>query len=428
MADFDAIVVGSGCAGPLAAYELARAGRSVLVVERGNYCGAKNMSGGRLYTHSLRAVLPDFAASAPLERLIVRERISLLAPDAIVTVEYTDDQLRQPGNESYSVLRGRFDQWLAAQAEDAGAEYINGIAVERLLKHGSRVTGVKAGDDEITADVVILCDGVNSLLAKEAVGFARPSTHALAVGIKQVIRLPEKVISDRVLCADGEGAAWLFVGDATHGHVGGGFLYTNQDTISIGLVATISDLAQADTPIYQMLEDFKHHPAIAPVIAQGEVVEHSGHLVAEGGYDALAPLTGDGVLLAGESALMCINAGYTVRGMDLAIAAGAQAGRSAAAALEAGDTSATGLAGYRTALENSFVLKDMKTLRRFPHYMEQATRLFNDYPALARDALREVFVVDGRPVQPLRKALPPVLKRVGYLKLARDIYGGMKAL
>ena len=428
MADFDAIVVGSGCAGPVAAYELAKAGRSVLVVERGTFSGAKNVSGGRLYTHSLRAVFPDFADSAPLERRITRERVTLLAPDAATTLDFSDELAREARYESYSVLRARFDPWLAGRAEEAGAEYINGIAVEALLIHDGRVTGVRAGEDEISADVVLLCDGVNSLLVPQAVGAGRPTPDQVAVGIKQVIELPEKVISDRSLCPDGEGMAWLFVGEATHGRVGGGFVYTNRDTISIGLVAAVADLVGSDTPISQLLEDFKQHPSVAPIIAGGTVVEHSGHLVAEGGYDAMPPLVGDGVLLAGESALMCVNAGYTVRGMDFAIAAGQQAGRSAAAALAAGDTSASGLAGYRAALEQSFVLRDLKTLRRFPLVMGSASRIFGTYPELARDAMRSLFLVDGTPVKPVRKAMLPLAKRAGYLNLAKDLSRGVRAL
>jgi electron transfer flavoprotein-quinone oxidoreductase len=236
------------------------------------------------------------------------------------------------------------------------------------------------------------------------------------------------VISDRVMTSADEGAAWLFVGDATAGHVGGGFVYTNKESVSIGLVATIADLMKADTPIYQMLEDFKTHPAVAPLLAGGKVVEHSGHLVAEGGLDAMPPLIGDGVLLAGESALMCINAGYTVRGMDLAIAAGMHAGQAAAKALDAGDTSAAGLAGYRAALEDSFVLKDLKTLRGFPHFMEHTTRLFTAYPEMIRDLMRGLFIVDGTPVKPVRKAMLPVVKKVGYLNLAKDLWAGVRAL
>lgn len=428
MADFDAIVVGSGCAGPAAAYELARAGKSVLVVERGTVAGAKNVSGGRLYMHALRALLQDAAASAPLERRIVRERVSMLSGDSATTLDVTDDAMRDERHESYSVLRARFDPWLAEQAEGAGAEYITGIAVEALLKDGDRVTGVRAGEDEITADVVVLCDGVNSLLVPQAVGAPRPRPDQVAVGVKQVVELPEQVISDRAMCADGEGMAWLFVGDATHGRVGGGFLYTNRDTVSVGVVATVSDLMESESPVYQMLEDLKAHPTVAPMLAGGTVVEHSGHLVAEGGYDAMPPLVGDGVMLAGESALMCVNAGYTVRGMDLALAAGQQAGRSAAAALDAGDTSTAGLAGYRDALEDSFVLRDLRTLRRFPRFMESTPRVFRDYPDLARDVMRQLFLVDGTPMRPLAKAIPPIIRRTGYLNVAKDLVKGMRAL
>lgn len=428
MADFDAIVVGSGCAGPVAAYELAKAGKSVLVIERGTFSGAKNVSGGRLYTHALAAVFPDFRESAPLERRITRERVTFLASDAATTLDFTDELMSEPRYESYSVLRAQFDPWLAAQAEEAGAEYINGIAVEELLKQDGRVTGVRAGEDEITADVVLLCDGVNSLLVPQAVNAAPLQPDQLAVGIKEVIALPAQVISDRSLSADGGGMAWLFVGDATKGHVGGGFLYTNKETISIGLVATISDMFESRAPIYQMLEDFKNHPSVAPIIAGGKVVEHSGHMVAEGGYDSMPPLAGEGVLLAGEAALMCVNAGYTVRGMDFAIAAGQIAGQSAAAALDAGDTSAAGLAGYRQALMDSFVLQDLKTLRKFPHFMESTPRLFEEYPKLARDAMRSLFLSDGTPMKPLRKSLLPLVKAAGYRNLAKDLTKGVKAL
>jgi len=428
MADFDAIVVGAGCAGSIAAYELAKVGKSVLVVERGSYAGAKNMTGGRLYTHSLQQVFPDFEQSAPLERRISHERISMLAPDANFTVDFSSAQMLEAGQDSYSVLRGTFDQWLAAQAEDAGAECIYGIAVEALLREGGRINGVRAGEDEITAEVVILADGVNSLLTEAAVGFKRPAAHTMAVGIKQVIELPAQVIEDRILAAEGDGGAWLFVGDATHGHIGGGFMYTNKESLSLGLVATISDLARAQTPLYQMLEDLKAHPALAPLIKGGKVVEHSGHMVPEGGLDMMPTLVGNGVLLAGESAMMCVNLGYMVRGMDYAIAAGMHAGRCAAAALDAGDTSAQGLQGYKTALESSFVLKDLRQFSKFPAFMEQTTRLFNEYPKMVRDTMNAMFIVDGTPVRPLKQSMRKIVKNVGIMNILKDVRGGLKAL
>ena len=46
-------IVGGGLAGSAAAYTLAKAGVKVIVIERGETCGCKNMTGGRLYGHSL---------------------------------------------------------------------------------------------------------------------------------------------------------------------------------------------------------------------------------------------------------------------------------------------------------------------------------------------------------------------------------------
>lgn len=431
MSDFDAIVVGSGCAGAVAAYELAKAGKSVLVVERGNFAGAKNMTGGRIYSHSLKEVFPDFEKEAPVERKIVRERISLMSPDANFTADFQSDELVKERQDSYSVLRGPFDQWLAEQAENEGAEYIYGIAVEKLVKdEGGRVVGVMAGEDEITADVVLLCDGVNSLLTEQAVGYKRPPASQIAVGIKQTIELPASVITDRCLAmSDDEGMAWLFSGDATHGSFGGGFMYTNKESVSLGIVAGIeATYSKGKTPIYQMLEDLKSHPAVAPIIRGGKVVEHSGHMVPEGGMNIMPELVGDGVLIAGESAMMCVNLGYSVRGMDYAVAAGMHAGREAAKALDAGDTSKAGLSGYVQALEGSFVMKDLRQFKNVPEFMENFDRMFCGYPEMVRDMMNGMFVVDGSPVPPMKATMMPIVKKVGVMNLLKDVRGAMKAL
>mgnify|MGYP000284937535 CR=1 FL=1 len=247
--DFDIIVVGSGCAGAVAAYTAASAGKSVLVVERGNFAGAKNMTGGRIYSHSLKEVFPDFESEAPLERKITHERIALMDPASQMAVDFTSPELAEEGKDSYSVLRAPFDQWLASKAEDAGAEYICGIAVEELIRDESgRVVGVRAGEDEITAQVTVLAEGVNPILSEKCLGNPRPKPSQMAVGIKQVFELPASQIEDRFLVPQGEGASMLFVGDCTHGKVGGGFLYTNKDSISLGLVATISTAWTPPTP------------------------------------------------------------------------------------------------------------------------------------------------------------------------------------
>lgn len=431
MADFDAIVVGAGLAGSVAAYELAKAGKEVLVVERGNFAGAKNMTGGRLYAHSLKKVFPDFEKEAPLERKICHERISLMTGDSNFTVDFSSDAMEDESQASYSVLRGPFDQWLASKAEDAGAEAIYGIPVESLIRDESgKVCGIKAGEDEITAEVVILCDGVNSLLAQEAVVYSKPPASQIAVGVKEVFELDELTIDDRLLCNPGEGAAWLFAGDATHGVFGGGFMYTNRTSISLGVVAGIEACASTAnaTPVYQMLEDLKKHPAVAPLIKGAKVVEHSGHMVPEGGINIMPPLIGDGVMLAGDSAMMCINLGYMVRGMDYAIAAGQMAGQQAVKALDAGDTSKAGLQGYVDALEQSFVLKDLRQYKNEPAFMENFDRMFNGYPVMVRDIMNSMFVVDGSPVTPMKQNVMPIVKRMGIMNILKDVRGAMKAL
>jgi len=433
--DFDIIVVGCGCAGAIAAYVAAKKGKSVLVVERGDFAGAKNMTGGRLYAHSLRSVLDAYAEgevewdSIPFERKITHERIAFMDIASAMTVDFTSEELGQERCDSYSVLRGTFDQWLAKLAEDAGCEVICGIAVEELLRdEGGCVCGIRAGEDEITAQVVILSEGANSLLAERCLGAPRPKPSQMAVGIKEVFELPASTVEDRFLCAPGEGAAMLVVGDCTHGYTGGGFLYTNKESISLGLVATIEHLQEADTTIYQMMDDFKKHPAVAPIIRDATMVEHSGHMVSEGGYDMIPEYVHDGCLVAGDAAMLCMNLGYQVRGMDLAISSGRFAAEAACAAIDAGDVSAAGMAGYRAAMEESFVVKDLKTYRKWPQTMDKWTRMFTEYPTMVREALNAVFVVDGEPSIPLRKRLWPIVKKRGVFKLIKEVGGALKAL
>lgn len=434
-ADFDIIVVGAGCAGSIAAYVAACQGKSVLVVERGEYAGAKNMTGGRIYAHSLKRVFDTYSQGqitledVPFERKITHERIALLDATSQVALDFTSEELKAEGNDSYSVLRASFDQWLAQQAENAGAEFIYGIAVEELLKDDTgRVIGIRAGEDEITAQVVILAEGVNTLLAERSLGVARPGRDQMAVGIKEVFELSSSQIEERFLCPEGEGAAMLFVGDCTHGSVGGGFLYTNKDSISLGLVATIEDLSHANSTIYQMLDDFKRHPAVAPIIKGAKMTEHSGHMVSEGGYNMIPTYTYDGCLIAGDAAMLCMNLGYMVRGMDLAVASGQFAAEAACEAIDKQNTTKEGLCGYKKRMDESFVIKDLAQFRAWPATMEKWDRMFSEYPKMTHEIFNAMFVVDGTPQKPLAKRLMPLIRQRGLFRLAKEIKGALRSL
>ncbi|WP_409306386.1 FAD-dependent oxidoreductase [Pectobacterium sp. B1J-3] len=424
---FDAIVVGAGVAGCVAGYVMAQAGLDVLVIERGNSAGSKNMTGGRLYAHSLESIMPGFAQQAPVERKVTREKISFLTDESAVTMDYHSEQPDIPAKASYTVLRNRFDPWLMEKAEEAGVQFIPGVRVDALLREGNRVTGVQAGDDALEANVVILADGVNSLLGRSVGMVPPPSPHHYAVGVKELIALPASQIEDRFNLAPGEGAAWLFAGSPSNGLMGGGFLYTNKDSISLGLVCGLGDIAHASKSVPQMLEDFKQHPTIRPLIQGGELLEYSAHMVPEGGLDMVPSLVDDGVMIVGDAAGLCLNLGYTVRGMDLAIASAQAAADAAIAAKQRQDFSSSSLMEYKRTLEKSFVLRDMHHYRKVPAMMENP-RMFTQYPRMVADIMSDLFIIDGGPNVPVRSKIMKRAKQVGLINLLKDGIKGATAL
>lgn len=423
----DAIIVGGGLAGCAAAYAMAKAGLDVMVVERGNFCGAKNSSGGRLYGHSLEKLIPNFAEEAPIERKIVKERISLMTEDSAMTIEYGSPKLGAQKTASYSVLRSKFDKWLADKAEEAGAMVATCLLVDDLIQEDGKVVGIKCGDEEVYADVVVLADGVNSLLAQKLGMKQELDPSQVAVGVKEVIQFDEKVINERFGVTSGEGAAWMMAGDPTCGNLGGAFLYTNKDSVSIGIVTTISDIGRVETSVPDMVDRVKAHPAIAPLLEGGKVVEYSAHLVTEGGYKMVPELVRDGVIVAGDAAAFVINLGYTVRGMDFAIESGRLAAEAVIKAKAKNDFSAASLASYKALLEDSFVMKELKMYQNFPALLE-CHEIFNDIPSMANDFASQLVTVTGTPVALPMMALTVLAKNgglSGFVNLGTKLWEAM---
>lgn len=424
---FDAIVVGAGVAGTVAAYIMAKAGLDVLVIERGNSAGSKNMTGGRLYAHVIERIMPGFAQQAPVERKVTREKISFMTQESATTLDYHREQADVPGQASYTVLRNRLDPWLMEQAEAAGAQFIPGVRVDALIREGNQVTGVQAGDDILEANVVILADGVNSMLGRSLGMVPASSAHHYAVGVKELIGLSPEQINDRFNLSGNEGAAWLFAGSPSNGLMGGGFLYTNRDSVSLGLVCGLGDMAHTQKSVPQMLEDFKQHPTVRPLIQGGKLLEYSAHMVPEGGLAMVPELVGDGVMIVGDAAGFCLNLGFTVRGMDLAIASAEAAAHAAIVAKERQDFSARTLAEYKSELEKGCVMRDMQHFRKMPALMENP-RLFTQYPRMVADIMSDMFTIDGRPNQPMRKMILSHAKQVGLMNLLKDGIKGVTAL
>lgn len=423
---FDAIIVGGGLAGATAALVLAREGAQVLVIERGNYAGGKNVTGGRMYAHSLERILPGFAEHAPVERRITREKLAFMTESGAMTVDYQDVAPQQPDAVSWSVLRAKFDPWLMEQAEAAGAQCITGIRVDKLVERNGNIVGVEADGDVLEARVVILADGVNSLLAEQA-GMTKPvAAENVAVGVKELIALPEGVLQDRFNLQGNEGTACLFAGSPTGGLMGGGFLYTNRNSVSLGLVCGLHHLQEAKQSVPQMLEDFRNHPVIAPLIEGGKLLEYAAHVVPEAGLRMQTELVGDGVLIAGDAGGMCMNLGFTIRGMDLAISSGEAAAKAVLSAMEHRDFTRKGLSEYRRLLESG-PLRDMRMYQRMPAFLDNP-RMFSAYPQMAVGIARQLFTVTGEAPVPMRKQLYHHAKQVGFINLIKDGMKGVTAL
>lgn len=424
--DFDVIIVGAGPAGSACAYTLAREGKSVLVVERGDYPGAKNVTGGRLYTYALEQLEPGLSAQAELERKVVHEQIMLLDGDKSVNIDYHNPAFDAEGRfpHSYTILRSRFDRWLADKAEEKGATQICGIRVDDLIEENGQVAGIIAGGDKMYCDVVVAADGVNSLMAQKAGLIGDIQAHSMGVGVKEIIDLPPEVINSRFNLQEDKGTARLILG-CTEGIHGGAFMYTNRDSISLGAVYTPEEVAKNGKSVHALFQELKIHPAIYPLISEGKTVEYAAHLVAEEGYRGLASkMHKEGFLMIGDAAGFVINMGYTIRGIDLAILSGIAAARAIIGEKEPAKVGAA----YEQQLDK-VLLPSMKVIDGYYDIM-QNPRLYQDYSKFANSLLERVFTVEGSVPLSLKTQIKPLLKesRLSIWQIIKDGFKVVKSV
>ncbi len=421
---FEVIVIGGGLAGLSAAYRLAKAGRKVLVLEKGPHSGSKNVSGGRIYTYALDKLMGDEWKDAPLEREINQELLMMMNDEDALVVNTSTNAL---GGQSYSVLRARFDKWLADKVEAAGGLVIGGATVDGLIRRNGQVCGVTVGKEELECDLVIDAEGVNALVAERAGVIAPIRMENIAVAAKFVIRLGEKVINERFQTEKGKGVALLGMGSANQGIFGGVFMYTNKETVSLGLVQDSKAWKAHNFHLPTVMEDLKEHPIIGKYIDGGELVEYTAHLIPEGGYDSFSEFCGDGILVTGDAAGLCMNRGYTVRGMDYAILSGIAAADTAIQALQKGIFTKEFLSMYEARLEHN-TLNDFKVMRKAHNYMAHTDHLFTTYPNLAIQAMQNLYNVDGSAVQKTVKTVIKDMRDVKLWSIAKDAFKGVRSL
>ncbi len=427
MEKFDAIVIGAGPAGCAAAAVMARGGLNVLVIERGKYAGAKNMWGGAFFGPVMEEIFPGFAKEAPVERYLSRHAISFMTKNDCLTVDFRSghgDHSHYPG---FIILRAKFDQWMARKVEQAGAIIATGLEADGFIYDKGAIAGVKVGGEEFPAHLVILADGANSLLAKKAGLRDDYAAVDLKQGVKEVIRLPQGVIEDRFNLRPNEGVAMEFVGSCTRGLPGGGFIYTNKDSLSVGVVAQLSALMKNEANASDLLEEFKAHPFIRNLVKDGELLEYSAHLIPVSGLKMMPRLYADGIMVAGDAAAMVLGTGLILEGANFAMAAGAAAAETAIMARQKNDSGAAILSEYEKKLKSRFVLQDLETFKQAPHFLEN-DRIYNSYPELACSVMNRIFTADGKPRVNTFKALLGMKRDVSLWQIISDSMKARKAI
>ncbi len=435
----DAIIVGGGPAGLAAAHVLASNGLEVIVVERGEYCGSKNV-GGLLYGTVLNKLIPNFWEEAPIERSVVRRQIYFLGQKEHVSLDFGSREWGDaPYNYTFTVHRSQFDRWFAGKAEEAGASLLEGMVVDDLVYEGEgagrKAIGVKirGEEDAFLADVILLCDGANSLVTKRAVqtlGMHEGGRDQhYAVGIKEIIKLPAATIEDRFLLEPGQGAAVDFIGVPFDGVIGGGFMYTEKDTISLGFAGKIESLVKNELRPRDVMDRFKQHPLVSKYIRGGELVEYSAHMIPEGGFSCVPQLAGNGVMICGDAAGL-VNMSLYKEGTNHAMESGMLAAETVLKAKEAGDYSRQTLRFYEEKMYASVAMADLEKYKLLPEILDTTPEVLSAYPQRVNRLLIDYFTVkpDETKKAIQKEAIRTFFRGLPKLKFARDMIKARKLM
>jgi len=425
-------IIGAGPAGISCGYMLAKAGVDVVILERGACPGAKKMFGGIFLSSQMNRMFPDFYNEAPVERFVAKRRYSMLVGDSEMTFGFEAEEYKKPPyNLSFVVKRSVFDKWFAGKAEEQGAALITNVTIRDFLWDERRIIGVIAGagsDNALLADVVVCAEGANSLLSQKAGLRNRLSMRSRSIAVKEVLELPEETINERFGLKDKEGVAYEYYGDAVSGMLGTGFIYANRDSISIGIGVLISELYRQKGSLspHELLEKFKNHPCVYPLIKGGRTKEYSAHMIPSDGYKNMPRLYTDGLILAGDAAGL-LNNSFFHEGVNMAMASGIKAAETILKNRGKRRYDARSLGLYERLLSDCFVLDDMENCRDFMDIMHTHKELVNDYPHVVKDALLKYFEVSENPKRILKRdAFKELRDRISMVKVSKAFLSMMR--
>jgi menaquinone-9 beta-reductase len=308
---FDAIVIGAGPAGAVAALLLARAGRHTLLVD------AKSFPRGKVCGGCLSA-----RALAALDQLDLNRTIAACAGEPIAALEvlHRGRSISVQLPTGLAVTRSTLDSALVAAAESAGAEFRAGVTaavgpatsqshrkVELALADGSR--------QEVTAKVVLVCDGLGHPSLGQLPEFRCSIVPGARIGVGAVVASPT---GDELA----PGKIHMVVGQ--HGYVG--LVRTEANTVSLAAAVDRAALAKR-TP----------HDVLAGILREaGAPFER---LLGQATLRGTRPLTQQATRLADERLFVVGDAAgyiepFTGEGMAIAIEAAAAVAPLALAAID----------------------------------------------------------------------------------------------
>ncbi|MFC4438422.1 MULTISPECIES: FAD-dependent monooxygenase [Natrialbaceae] len=368
---YEAVVVGCGPGGAAAAARLADHGVETLVLERGVEAGSKNVSGGLIYAeesapYTIDDLFEGFREEAA-ERPVTDYQIHNIAGNKVKSYDLTD--LHEHDTDwCDAVLRRKMDSRLEARVHEktseTGGGVLTNVRVNGLLRDDGEIVGVTCDElDPIEADLIVAADGVNSELARDAGLMDWEEPDEWFQGVKAVVDMEPDVIDDRFDIDEDEGAAHLFSGDLFEDVRGGGFLYTNEDSLSIGTVFHLDSLVAEQAEPHELLDALLTHPVMAHWLGdEYDEREYGAKLVPDSKKVAHREPYRDRLVLVGDAAGQMQAQGPIIKGMNHAVTGGALAADAFAITRGNADPEAAGRR-YAKLLEESGTMDKLRPRR-----------------------------------------------------------------
>ncbi len=425
---YDVVVVGAGPAGASAAYFMAKQGLDVLLLERGPFPGAKICGGTSLIAEHTHKLFPNFWDECQCERIVMQQAYWIMTEDSLLSTSFQSLKFTAAPYNRFTVKRRALYQWLVDKAISAGVTFQCNYKVSEVLFDGSQAIGVQISPPQkkqFFADIIVLADGANSMVAEKSNLIPRVSPQNISLYVKETIVLPANVIEERFQLAYGYGSIIGLLGYPTAGFNGTSSIHTFQDSININVGMTISDFSISGIRPYELLSRIKNHPFIRPLLVGGAVVEYGASVIPEGGYYAIPEIVHPGLLIIGDAASL-VNGTH---GINLAMWSGFFAAQAAYESKKKRDFSAKKLFLYRTLLDESFVMQDLKANAKIAKLQQDLPYLFDLYSKIANETAFQISKVYTMPKKAKRIFIfKKITSMQPLLKMASDIWKVIKVV